>query len=36
MEKKYKSQVENYLCYQLYLEDALTTMLNILEEKKIA
>ena len=33
--KKYESQVENYLCYQLYLEDALTTMLNILEEKKL-
>lgn len=33
--KKYESQVENYLCYQLYLEDALTTMLKILEEKNL-
>lgn len=33
--KKYEAQVENYLCYQLYLEDALTTMLKILEEKKL-
>lgn len=33
--KKYEPQVENYLCFQLYLEDALTTMLKILDEKNL-
>ena len=32
---KYEKQVENYICYQLYLEDALNTMLKILEEKNL-